>query len=106
MSMIRRPRFDPFEVTIALLGAAFFVGLLQSGLLNQAWPRPRGMMVDQPCRLRFSESAYSQRRTWRASTRAIAGYIFWHWNNERRTTYSPDTGANHFGKPRSALGVY
>ena len=27
MSMIRFPKFDPFEVTIAMLGAAFFVGL-------------------------------------------------------------------------------
>ena len=27
MTMIRFPRFDPFEVTISILGAAFFVGL-------------------------------------------------------------------------------
>ena len=26
-TMIRLPRFDPFEVAIALFGAAFFVGL-------------------------------------------------------------------------------
>ena len=38
MTIIRFPRFDPFEVTISILGAAFFVGL-SLAFYTRRWPR-------------------------------------------------------------------